>query len=117
MAEDINRNNACMLIDGETQICIDPSEPVLRALGKKYSILLISVIGNENTRGNFNDIRKSIPESSNSIISRRIRDLISTGIIKKASENGIVTYALTDFGYELRKRLIPILRFIEMKTR
>uniref|UniRef100_UPI00017BAF3E possible HxlR family transcriptional factor n=1 Tax=Thermoplasma volcanium TaxID=50339 RepID=UPI00017BAF3E len=105
-----------MLRYGDTEICIDPSESVLHLLGKKYTMLIISVLGNGSTRQNFNDIRSSIPGISSTILSRRIKDLIDSGLVERRSGQ-ITTYALTEKGMNVRNSLMPLLQYISVLDR
>lgn len=109
---DQNIAKACMIYEGERTICIDPSLPIFRLIGKRYTMLVLGVIGNNNTRKNFNDIAKSIPGSSRTIIAKRIKDLVEAGIVKRC-KNEIISYELTEFGYKIRKGIISFLEQIE----
>ncbi|PYB68882.1 transcriptional regulator [Thermoplasma sp. Kam2015] len=92
------------------EICIDPAEPVLHIIGKKYAIFVLSVLGNDNTRKNFNDMKKAIPGISGAMLSARLHDMIAAGLIERY-DGDIVTYDLTDRGRELRKRLLPVFEY------
>ncbi len=105
---DSNIENACMIYEGEKRVCIDPSLPIFRLIGKRYTMLVLGVIGNNYTRKNFNDIVKSIPGSSRTIIAKRIKDLVEAGIVKRC-QNDIISYELTEFGYKIRKGIICFL--------
>lgn len=83
--------NACMLYEDEKTICIVPSLPAFQLIGKKYTMFILGVIGNNNTRKNFNDIVKSIPGYSRTIIATRIMELIQAGMIRKCYSK-ILTY-------------------------
>ncbi len=104
----LKRENACMIYDKNTEICIDPSLPVFNLLGKKYTLLILGVIGNNNTRKNFNDILNSVPGISKTILAKRLKELIGLNIILK-DENDIITYGLTNKGIKIRKGLIEFL--------
>ena len=109
---DQNIENACMLHENGKTICIDPSLPIFRLIGKRYTMLILGVIGNNNTRKNFNDIVKSIPGSSRTIIATRIKELIQAGMIKRCY-NKILSYELTELGYKIRKGIICFLEKLE----
>ncbi len=111
----MNRNEACMIYDNDKTICIDPSLPLFNLLGKRYTLFILGVIGNKNTRKNFNDIYNSIPGSNRTIIARRLKELVDYGIVKKC-RNKIVTYELTDNGINIRKGLICFLNYINEGT-
>ena len=44
-----NRKRACMLEYGNSLVCVDPSLAILELIGKKYTIMIIGVIGNRRT--------------------------------------------------------------------
>ena len=56
-----------LIEDGTSLICIYPSINVLSILGKKYTVLVMGVIGNKNGKRNFNDI----PKPSSNMISKK----------------------------------------------
>ena len=107
-----NIENACMLHENGETICIDPSLPIFSLIGKRYTMLILGIIGNNNTRKNFNDIIKSIPGSNRTIIAKRIKELVAAGIVKRCS-NKIVSYELTELGYKIRKGIICFLEELE----
>jgi len=78
-----NRIKACMIDDGQRKVCIDPALPIMNLLGKKYTMMIIGVIGNEGNRKNFNEILSDIPFSSSTIISRRLKNLVNAGIVAR----------------------------------
>ena len=104
-----NRKRACMLEYGDSLVCVDPSLGILELIGKKYTIMIIGVIGNSGNRKNFNEILNDIPFSSSTIISRRLKELQETGLVEKISEAGRISYKLTDLGSKLREALHPLL--------
>ena len=111
-----NKSKACMIQDGDSTICIDPSLPVLNLIGKKYTMLVLGVIGNTNNRKNFNEILSDIPFSSSTIISKRLKELQEFGLILKHKGPEGVAYSLTKLGYKVREMLIPFLRFVEKRS-
>ncbi len=108
---EIGRENSCMIKMDEGLICIDRTLPVVSILGKKYTILILSLLGNDNTRNNFNDIANSIPGASRRIISMRLHELENEKIIEK-NEGEITEYRLTDRGYAMRKAIVNLLEVI-----
>jgi DNA-binding HxlR family transcriptional regulator len=106
-----NRMKACMIEYGNQTICIDPSMAILKVLGKKYTILILALLGNNIRKKNFNEILKDIPFSSATAISSRLKELISLGLISR-DENQTVTYSLTDNGKLIRSDLRPLLEHI-----
>ena len=109
-----SQNNIIIMHDGGG-ISITKSEGVLRILGKKYSLLIIGVLGNNITMS-FNDIKKSVGCPRSNLLSMRLKEMSNTGIIKRKvmdSHPVSVKYSLTESGKELRENLIPLFRWIE----
>jgi DNA-binding HxlR family transcriptional regulator len=101
-----------MIYDDKKTICIDTSLPVFNLLGKRYTLFILGVIGNNNTRKNFNDIYNSIPGSNRTIIARRLKELAEAGIVKKYRKE-VVAYELTEKGQNIRKGVICFLDSID----
>ena len=108
-----NRNKACMIEYGESIVCVDPSLSVLDLIGKKYTMMIIGVIGNSGDRKNFNEILNDIPFSSSTIISRRLKELQRSGLIEKINGTGQISYRLTELGWSVREAIHPLLRRME----
>jgi|YelNatPaOPRAMG01_1025707.scaffolds.fasta_scaffold01669_3 DNA-binding HxlR family transcriptional regulator len=108
-----NRKKACMFEYGQSLVCVDPSLGILDLIGKKYTIMIIGIIGNSGNRKNFNEILNDIPFSSSTIISRRLRELQDSKLIEKMSESGRITYKLTDLGLKVRESLYPLLLLMD----
>ncbi|WP_236719409.1 winged helix-turn-helix transcriptional regulator [Picrophilus oshimae] len=90
-------------------ICIDPGLPLMHVLGKKYTMLILGVIGNNDTRKNFNDIYKSIPGASRRIIANRLSELLRMNVIKRVNGN-VTYYELTDLGKKIRSGIVCFLK-------
>ena len=106
-----NRTRACMIEYGDQTICIDPSIAILRVLGKKYTILILALLGNNIQKKNFNEILKDIPFSSATAISSRLKELVTLGLVSR-NENQAITYSLTEHGKLIRRDLKPLLEHI-----
>ncbi len=108
-----NKSKACMIEDHESTVCIDPSLPLLSLIGRKYTMMIVGVIGNKGNRKNFNEILRDIPYSSSTIISRRLKELQDFRLIQRSEGTDGVNYALTGFGKNVRETLLPLLRLGE----
>ncbi|MEM0135442.1 MAG: helix-turn-helix domain-containing protein [Thermoplasmatales archaeon] len=108
-----NKNKACMIEDHDSMVCIDPSIPLLNLIGKKYTMMVLGVIGNRGNRKNFNEILRDIPYSSSTIISRRLKEIRDLGLIERNKGSEGVSYSLTSFGKSVRESLLPLLRLAE----
>ncbi len=102
-----------MIEYGRSLVCVDPSLSILELIGKKYTMMIIGVIGNSGNKKNFNEILKDIPFSSSTIISKRLRDLQAGGLIEKITESGRISYRLTDLGSKIREALRPLLLLMD----
>ena len=107
-----NRRNACMIRVADTELCVDPSLPFLNLMGKKHTLLILSVIGNQPNGANFNEILKDIPFSSSTLISKRLKELVNQGIVSRDRRNGRITYSLSISGQGLRDAIIPLIRVL-----
>ncbi len=107
------RLESCMILHEGRQICIDPSIPLLSVLGKKYTMLILGVLGNVDNGSSFNEIRRAIPGSSATMISKRLADLIDMGLVERYEAYGRILYSLTDLGITVRMDLIPIFSYME----
>ncbi|MFP3318783.1 MAG: helix-turn-helix domain-containing protein [Thermoplasmata archaeon] len=111
---------ACMVDYRGKTICILPSEKILNVLGKKYSLLIIALLGNQK-RVKFNDIMKKTGCPRPNLLSIRLRELEELGLIKKRimGENRplSVEYMLTRDGKKLRSLIIPIFAWIEENSK
>ena len=78
-----------------------PLRRSLRALGGKWSLIIIKVIGKEELR--FNQIRKRIPDVSEKVLIDKLKVLAATGILFRKNFNEVpprVSYRLTERGLE-----------------
>lgn len=110
----LSQNNIIITHNGGS-ISITKSEEVLKILGKKYSLLIIGVLGNNNEMS-FNDIKKSVGCPRSNLLSLRLKEMNNSGIIKRnvmGSYPVSVKYSLTESGRELRENLIPLFKWIE----
>ncbi|MGC8608570.1 MAG: winged helix-turn-helix transcriptional regulator [Thermoplasmata archaeon] len=106
-----------MIDDGDRTVCVDPSLPLLSLVGKKYTMLILGVIGNKERRKNFNEILLDIPHSSTTIVSKRLKELVDFGLIRRNESDNGVTYSLTEFGQNVRTSLLPLLRLMEYSVK
>jgi DNA-binding HxlR family transcriptional regulator len=101
-----------MINNAGTYLCVDPSLPFLKIIGMKYTILILGVIGNRPGGTNFNEILMSIPFSSSTIISKRLKELVKLDIISKFNVDDRIIYSLTVQGQVIRDALIPLIKVL-----
>jgi DNA-binding HxlR family transcriptional regulator len=93
-------------------LCVDPSIPILKVIGKKYTLLIMGLLGNREGVKNFHYILMSIPYASATAISQRLKELIAAGLVSKEKNGQRNVYLLTEYGKRIRALLIPLIREI-----
>lgn len=86
-----------IVMKGYGQFC--PIAKASEVVGERWTHLVIRELGAGSET--FNDLRKGLPLMSPSLLSTRLKSLESSGIVKRAEQNGNVRYALTKAGDEL----------------
>jgi DNA-binding HxlR family transcriptional regulator len=112
------KEKACMIMHDSREICILPSESVLKLIGKRYTLLIIGLLGNERSM-HFNEILRSVGAARSNLISQRFKELESAGLVDRRIINTRpvgVEYSLTEKGLELREQLIPLFDWIEKSS-
>ena len=111
---------ACMIGYRGKTICVLPSEKILNVLGKKYTILVIALLGNQD-KVNFNEILKKTGSPRPNLLSQRLKELEELDLIKKKiiTEKAPIStiYMLTKKGKKLRSLLLPLLAWVELNSR
>jgi len=80
------------------QFC--PVAMAAEILCTRWTIVLLRELVAGSTR--FNDLRRGVPRMSPALLSQRLKDLESAGIVRRSeSEPGVHEYLLTDAGREL----------------
>lgn len=105
------REDACFIREGGKAYCVDPLDAVLSALSRRWSLLVIGVLGNER-RMRFNELKRAVPGISARALSDRLQDLAALRLVDrvvKASTPPEVEYGLTERGRALRRALVPVL--------
>ena len=98
--------------EGE-HICVCPLEGVIDIISKKWALLIINALGNEG-RLRFNSLMEYLGRISPKTLSDTLKELRAEGLIKRESFAEIpprVEYSLTEDGVELRKSIIPLLKW------
>jgi DNA-binding HxlR family transcriptional regulator len=86
---------------GYKQFC--PVSMAAEVICTRWTVVLLRELVAGSTR--FNDIRRGVPKMSPSLLSKRLRDLESAGIVERRAipgEGGMHEYLLTDAGRDLR---------------
>ncbi len=94
-------------------ICLCPLKGVIDVISKKWSLLVVNAIGNHG-RIRFNRLMEELQGISPKTLSDTLRELKAEGLVKRESFAEIpprVEYSLTKDGAELRKSIVPILKW------
>ncbi len=94
-------------------ICMCPLEGTIDVISKKWALLVIGILGNKGTT-RFARIEEDLKGIRPKALTGVLRDLQKTGIIKRKAYPEVpprVEYSLTKNGYELRKAIIPLLKW------
>ena len=97
----------------EEHICICPLEGIIDVISKKWALLIINAIGNKG-KLRFNSLMEYLGRISPKTLSDTLKELQAEGLIKRESFAEIpprVEYSLTEDGVELRKSIIPLLKW------
>ena len=97
-----------------TAICFYPLHGIMDTISKKWSLMIIAVIGNSGSSG-FNELKRGLCEVSSKTLSATLKELEEKNLIsRKVLETTppTVKYCLTVSGWELRELLIPLLIWV-----
>jgi len=99
-------------------ICLCPLKGVIDVISKKWALLIINAIGNYG-RLRFNGLMEELGSISPKTLADTLKDLQAEGLIIRESFAEIpprVEYSLTDDGIELRKAIIPLLKWAALRN-
>jgi DNA-binding HxlR family transcriptional regulator len=95
-------------------VCLCPLEGIINVIGKKWAILVISIIGyHEKIR--FNDIMQYLNGISPRTLSDVLKDLQEENLISREAFSEIpprVEYSLTDDGEKLCDAVLPLIQWV-----
>ncbi len=101
----------------ESDICLCSIEGIMGILSKKWALLIISAIGN-NQKLRYNALEKKLGEISPKTLADRLKELENANIIKRETFAEIpprVEYSLTKEGVELRNSIMPLMKWVSLR--
>jgi DNA-binding HxlR family transcriptional regulator len=104
--------------ENTSTICLYPLEGVIDVISKKWALLIVNALGNNGTL-RFNAIMEELTGISPKTLSDTLKELQAEGLIKRETFPEIpprVEYSLTADGTELRRSIIPLLRWAADRT-
>lgn len=100
------------------QICFCPMKGIIDVISKKWALLIINALGNRG-RLRFNDLMKELDGVSPKTLSDTLKNLQTEELISRESFAEIpprVEYSLTQEGAELKKAIIPLLKWAATRS-
>lgn len=107
----VELDDVCVVRDGDTEYCIYPLDRVMTVLGKKWTLFVLAVLGNEKV-AYFNELLADLRFVSSRTLTDRLKELVTLGLVEREEmpdSRQRVQYRLSLRGRELRDRLIPLL--------
>jgi DNA-binding HxlR family transcriptional regulator len=109
---------ACMIRENGHEYCIDPAGGVADALGKKWTLPLIGVLGNR-PQNRFHQLAEALDGVGAKALTARLRELEELGLVRREVPKESarwVEYRLTERGVALRKALVPFLEWASVDS-
>lgn len=97
--------------------CLCPLEGIINIIAKKWAILIISIIGNQE-KIRFNDIMQRLDGISPKTLADVLKDLRKENLIHRESFSEMpprVEYSLTEDGKQLCEAVLPLIRWAEQR--
>jgi DNA-binding HxlR family transcriptional regulator len=105
--------------NGETdEVCLCPIEGIMEIISKRWALLIIAAIGNRK-KLRYNELMKKLDGISPKSLSDRLKELEKAGLVKRKAFAEIpprVEYTLTEDGDELRKAMIPLMKWVSSRS-
>ncbi len=105
----------CTTLEGD--ICLCSIEGIMGILSKKWALLIISAIGN-NQKLRYSELEKKLGEISPKTLADRLKELENASLIRRESFAEIpprVEYSLTKEGVELRNAIKPLIKWVSLR--
>lgn len=100
------------------QLCFCPLQGIIDIISKKWALFIINALGNRGTL-RFKDLMKELGGISPKTLSDTLKALQTEELIRRESFAEIpprVEYSLTQEGAELRKAIMPLLKWAATKN-
>ena len=100
------------------QLCLCPLEGIIDTISKKWALLIVNDIGNHG-KLRFNQLMENLNGISPKALSNTLKRLENERLLDRESFAEIpprVEYSLTNDGIELRKAILPLLRWASKRS-
>ena len=106
-------NTTCGASEKVEDICLCPLGGIIETISKKWALQIIATIGNYR-KLRFTEIMEKLGDINPSSLTGRLKELETTGLIKREAFAEIpprVEYSLTKDGKDLRKAVMPLMKW------
>ena len=100
--------------EGKEELCLCPLYGLIDVIAKKWSLLIIGVLGNKGAMS-FNELQRELSGISPKTLSKTLKELVDHGLVTRKvidTKPPRVLYSLSTRGWELRSLLIPLLKWV-----
>ncbi len=101
-----------------TDPCLCPVEGIIDIVSKKWTICIISHLGEKEEGYRFNELQRSLNGISPKSLSDRLKELGEEDLVNRDVEESVppkVTYTLTSDGRELHEKLEPLVEWVNKR--
>jgi DNA-binding HxlR family transcriptional regulator len=108
----------CERSNSADHICLCPLEGIIDTIGKKWPLLVVNTIGNSG-RLRFKQMTEELKGISPTTLADTLKELQREGLIKRENFAEIpprVEYSLTTDGVQLRKAILPLLKWASTRS-
>lgn len=115
----LKETDTCHANEEKENVCLCPLEGVVEVISRKWALQIIGVIGNHG-KLRFNEIMKRLNKISPKALTDRLKELETMGLVKREMFAEIpprVEYSLTKDGLELRKLIIPLMKWASSREK
>jgi len=108
----------CQRSNDAKHTCLCPLEGIIDTIGKKWTLLVINAVGNHE-RLRFNQILDELKGISPTTLTEMLKELQRENLVRRESFAEIppkVEYSLTKDGVELRRAILPLLKWASARN-
>ena len=101
----------------EDDICLCSIGGIMSIISKKWALLIISAIGN-NQKLRYSELEKKLGEISPKTLADRLKELENASLVRRESFVEIpprVEYSLTKEGLELKNAMMPLIEWVSSR--
>ncbi|MGC8849161.1 MAG: winged helix-turn-helix transcriptional regulator [Candidatus Bathyarchaeia archaeon] len=104
--------------EGDNCLCLCPLEGVIDTIGRKWALLIVNALG-VHGKLRFSQLMKELKGISPKTLADMLKELQGEGLVARESFLEIplrVEYSLTEEGLELRKAIIPLIKWASSRN-